>query len=45
MTSMGNASFNIRALLRGSPIRWLILGGAVLVAGIVVGLRRLFRRS
>jgi diguanylate cyclase (GGDEF)-like protein/PAS domain S-box-containing protein len=37
MTSMGNASFNIRTLVRGSPIRWLILGGAVLVAGIVVG--------
>jgi diguanylate cyclase (GGDEF)-like protein/PAS domain S-box-containing protein len=37
MTSMGNASFKIRALVRGSPIRWLILGGAVLVAGIVVG--------
>jgi hypothetical protein len=37
MTSIGNASFNIRALVRGNPIRWLILGGAVLVAGIVVG--------
>ncbi len=34
---MGNASFNTRALLRGSPIRWLILGGVLLVAGIVVG--------
>jgi diguanylate cyclase (GGDEF)-like protein len=37
MTSMGNASFNIRALLRGSPVRGLVLGGVLLVAGIVVG--------
>ena len=37
MTSMGNATFNIRALMRGSPVRWLITGGALLVAGIVVG--------
>ena len=37
MTSMGNASFNNRALLRGSPIRGLVLVGVLLVAGIVVG--------
>jgi diguanylate cyclase (GGDEF)-like protein/PAS domain S-box-containing protein len=34
---MGNVTFNIKALFRGNPIRWLILGGALLVAGIVVG--------
>src|SRR3984957_15617926 len=37
MTSMGNASFNTRALLRGSPIRGLVLVGVLLVAGVVVG--------
>jgi diguanylate cyclase (GGDEF)-like protein len=36
MAAMGNASFNITAAVRGNPIRWLILGGAFLVAGIVV---------
>src|SRR5277367_1330582 len=35
--TMGNASLNIRALLRGSPVRGLVLGGTLLVAGIVVG--------
>ncbi len=33
----GNASFNVKASVRGSPVRWLILGGVSLVAGIVVG--------
>src|ERR1700753_2762942 len=37
MTAMGNATFNFKALVRGNPIRWLIVGGALLVAGIVVG--------
>jgi diguanylate cyclase (GGDEF)-like protein len=37
MTAMGNVSFNIKALVNGNPIRWLIVGGALLVAGIVVG--------
>jgi len=37
MTAMANATFNIKALVRGNPIRWLIVGGALLVAGIVVG--------
>src|ERR1700743_3312624 len=37
MTAMGNVTHNIKALFRGNPIRWLILGGALLVAGIVVG--------
>jgi diguanylate cyclase (GGDEF)-like protein/PAS domain S-box-containing protein len=37
MTAMGNVTFNIKALFRGNPIRWLIVGGALLVAGILVG--------
>jgi diguanylate cyclase (GGDEF)-like protein len=37
MTAMGNATSNIKALVNGNPIRWLIVGGALLVAGIVVG--------
>ena len=37
MTVMANATFNIKTLVRGNPIRWLIVGGALLVAGIVVG--------
>ena len=37
MTAMGNVTFNIKALFRGNPIRWLVVGGALLVAGIVVG--------
>jgi diguanylate cyclase (GGDEF)-like protein/PAS domain S-box-containing protein len=37
MTAMGNVTFNIKALFRGNPIRWLVFGGALLVAGIVVG--------
>jgi diguanylate cyclase (GGDEF)-like protein len=37
MTSMGNASFNIRTLLRSSPARGLVVSGVLLVAGIVVG--------
>ncbi|MBU6463427.1 MAG: EAL domain-containing protein [Bradyrhizobium sp.] len=34
---MGNATSNIKASVRGNPVRWLILGGALLVASIVVG--------
>jgi hypothetical protein len=37
MTAMRNATFNIKARLRGNPIRWLIVGGALLVVAIVVG--------
>jgi diguanylate cyclase (GGDEF)-like protein len=37
MTAMGNVTFNIKPLFRGNPILWLIVGGALLVAGIVVG--------
>jgi diguanylate cyclase (GGDEF)-like protein/PAS domain S-box-containing protein len=38
MTVMGHATtFNIKALVRGNPVRWLIVGGAILVTGIVIG--------
>jgi diguanylate cyclase (GGDEF)-like protein/PAS domain S-box-containing protein len=35
--TLGNASFKTKGLLRGNPIRWLIVGGVLLVASIVVG--------
>ncbi len=37
MTSIRSASFDIKPSGRGGPIRWLILGGVLLVAGIVIG--------
>jgi diguanylate cyclase (GGDEF)-like protein/PAS domain S-box-containing protein len=37
MTATGNASIKDRPAFRSGPIRWLILGGIVLVAAIVVG--------
>jgi diguanylate cyclase (GGDEF)-like protein len=37
MTATGTASFNANASVRGGPIRWLILGGALLIAAITVG--------
>ena len=42
MTVSGNASFQTasfknRASLRSSPVRWLIVGGVLLVSGIVIG--------
>jgi hypothetical protein len=37
MTAMGNATSNIKAAVRGNPVRWLTVGGALLVASIVVG--------
>jgi diguanylate cyclase (GGDEF)-like protein len=37
MTSIRSASFNLKPSGRGGPIRWLILGGVLLVAGIVIG--------
>ena len=37
MTAMGNATSNIKAAFRGDPIRWLIVGGALLVGSIAVG--------
>ncbi|MDB5606289.1 MAG: diguanylate cyclase [Bradyrhizobium sp.] len=37
MMAKGTASFSAKRSARGSPIRWLILGGALLVGGIVIG--------
>src|SRR6202048_2323925 len=37
MTANGTASSNIKAPVRGSPIRWLIVGGAFLIAAIMIG--------
>ena len=37
MTAEGRAKFNHKPALRSGPIRWLILGGVLLVAAIVVG--------
>jgi diguanylate cyclase (GGDEF)-like protein len=37
MTATAHASFNSKSSSRGGPIRWLVLGGVLLVAGIVVG--------
>jgi diguanylate cyclase (GGDEF)-like protein len=37
MLSAGTASFKITSVLRGGPIRWLILGGALLIVAIAIG--------
>jgi diguanylate cyclase (GGDEF)-like protein len=37
MTATGTASFNFRRSFRGGPIRWLILGGSLLIAAITIG--------
>ena len=37
MTAAGRAKFSHRAAARSGPIRWLILGGVLLVVAIVVG--------
>src|SRR5438445_1415264 len=37
MTTSGAASFNAKTSLRGGPIRWLILGGALLISAIAIG--------
>ena len=37
MNSDNSASLNARTVIRGGPIRWLILGGMLLIAGIAVG--------
>ena len=31
------ASFNVKASARGGPIRWLVIGGGLLIAAIVIG--------
>src|SRR3954471_11120322 len=37
MVSVGTAWFKITSVFRGGPIRWLILGGALLIAAIAIG--------
>src|SRR5438045_6967207 len=37
MDSIGTASFRIKPAFRGGPIRWLILGGVLLIAAIAIG--------
>jgi diguanylate cyclase (GGDEF)-like protein len=37
MNSSGSASFNITSVLRSGPIRWLVVGGALLMAAIAIG--------
>src|SRR5205807_10367454 len=37
MTATDTPSFKANAFLRGGPIRWLILGGALLIAAIMAG--------
>ena len=37
MLSVGTASFKITSVLSGGPIRWLILGGTLLIAAIAIG--------
>src|SRR4051812_36863997 len=37
MASTGSTSFRIASAFRGGPIRWLILGGTLLIAAIAIG--------
>ena len=37
MASTGSTSFRMTSVFRGEPIRWLILGGVLLIAAIAVG--------
>ncbi|MBR1272258.1 EAL domain-containing protein [Bradyrhizobium sp. AUGA SZCCT0222] len=37
MGSINTASFKIKPIFRGGPIRWLILGGVLLIATIAIG--------
>ena len=37
MGSISTASFRITPVFRGNPIRWLILGGVLLIAAIAIG--------
>ena len=37
MASIGTISSKITPLFRGGPIRWLILGGVLLIATIAIG--------
>jgi diguanylate cyclase (GGDEF)-like protein/PAS domain S-box-containing protein len=37
MASTGTSSFRIASAFRGGPVRWLILGGTLLIAAIAIG--------
>jgi diguanylate cyclase (GGDEF)-like protein/PAS domain S-box-containing protein len=37
MTANGSATFNLKASISDTPIRWLIVGGGLLVAAIAIG--------
>ena len=37
MNRNSTASASVAAVLRGGPIRWLVLGGVLLIAAIAVG--------
>src|ERR1044071_5394137 len=37
MVSVGTAWFNITSVFRGGPIRWLVLGGTLLIVAIAIG--------
>ncbi len=37
MTANDSASFNVRTSVRSGPIRWLVVGGALLIAAITIG--------
>ena len=37
MTANGTATFNVKASLSDNPIRWLVVGGALLIAAIAIG--------
>jgi diguanylate cyclase (GGDEF)-like protein len=37
MTANGTASFSVKASVSDNPIRWLILGGVLLIAAVAVG--------
>src|SRR5438445_7218019 len=37
MTTKGAASLDAKTFLRGGPVRWLILGGVLLIAAIAIG--------
>jgi diguanylate cyclase (GGDEF)-like protein len=37
MNSSGSSSFNVTSVLRSGPIRWLVVGGGLLMAAIAIG--------
>lgn len=37
MTADGTGSFDLKAFLSSGPIRWLVAGGAFLIAAIAIG--------